>query len=152
MALQLSTKGRYGVRALIRLAQNHGNGPLPINRIAREESIPLRYLEQIMSRLRKEGLVSSMRGPGGGYTLTRTPDRINVGEIISILEGRISLVRCIQPDSGGYCRREKTCLSRPLWSRLNEALEKSLARVSLQHLVDTDGIPEIDISLTDREG
>jgi Rrf2 family cysteine metabolism transcriptional repressor len=128
----LSTRGRYGVRAMSRLASRYRNNPVPIRTLAQEERIPIRYLEQIMTRLRREGLLQSARGPGGGYKLNRPPDQISLGEIIEILEGNVSVASCTEDDPKSQCPLVKTCVPRIFWSKLSTTIQSILNSISLQ--------------------
>ena len=136
MSLRLSTKGCYSIRAVSRLVNEYGKGPLSIRTIAQEEYIPHRYLEQLMSRLRREGFLESVRGPGGGYTLTRPPNQISIGDIIQTLEGKVSIAQCIAENRKCRCRLEKTCVSRDFWSDLSQMVQHILDSVSLQEFVE----------------
>lgn len=91
---QLSKKTQYGLRALYALARNHGNGPLLITRLAQAESIPKKFLEQILLSLKATGIVSSKKGKGGGYFLIRPPDEITIGSVIRMIEGPLAPLPC----------------------------------------------------------
>ncbi|MCJ7813414.1 Rrf2 family transcriptional regulator [bacterium] len=136
MSLRLSTKGLYSIRAVSRLANQYGKGPVSIRTIAREEYIPLHYLEQLMSRLRRKGFLKSVRGPGGGYLLTRSPDQISIGDIIQTLEGKVTIAHCVDEDQQTRCGLEKTCISRDFWSALSQRVQCILDSVSLQELIE----------------
>jgi Rrf2 family protein len=136
MALRFSTKGRYGIRAICRLAQLHGDGPVSIQTIAEHENIPIRYLEQIMAHLRREGIVKSTRGPSGGYKLNRPPDQLSLGELIQTLEGKTPVVWCVDADEESRCLREDVCITRDLWKKLNEWFQTIFNRISLQEIID----------------
>ncbi len=136
MSLQLSTRGRYGVRALCRVACLYEKGPVSIQTIVRKEKIPIRYLEQIMTRLRREGILESTRGPGGGYTLSRSPDQISLGEIIHILEGNIPVVWCTDEDREDHCSREQTCVPRTFWLKLSQTIQNILNNTTLKELIN----------------
>ncbi|MCX7796260.1 MAG: Rrf2 family transcriptional regulator [bacterium] len=133
MALRLSTKARYGLRALISLARHYGEGPIMAKIIAREEDISENYLEQIMELLRRSGIVRSIRGAQGGFVLVRPPQDIKVKEIIDILEGPIILVDCLS--SPEVCKRSKDCSARVLWEELKENIIQSLESKTLADLV-----------------
>jgi Rrf2 family cysteine metabolism transcriptional repressor len=115
-----------------RLASRYRNNPVPIRTLAQEERIPIRYLEQIMTRLRREGLLQSARGPGGGYKLNRPPDQISLGEIIEILEGNVSVASCTEDDPKSQCPLVKTCVPRIFWSKLSTTIQSILNSISLQ--------------------
>lgn len=136
MALRFSTKGRYGIRAICRLARLYEDGPVSIQTIAKHENIPLRYLEQIMTRLRREGIVKSTRGPGGGYKLIRPPDKLFLGELIQALEGKTPVVRCVDGNEQARCRREDVCVTHDLWKKLNSWFQMILNSISLQEVMD----------------
>ena len=124
------------MRAVFRLASRYGSGPVSLRTISEEEGIPLRYLEQLMVRLRREGLVESVRGPGGGYTLGRPPHEIKVGEVIQVLEGGVWIAECVEANSKNRCFLEQTCVSRGLWLKLSRAIQRMLNDISLQELMD----------------
>ena len=136
MALRFSTKGRYGIRALCRLARLHEDGPISIQTIAKHEKIPVRYLEQIMALLRREGIVKSTRGPGGGYKLNRPPDKILLGELIQVLEGKTAVVWCVDEDEKPPCFQKDNCITRDLWKKLDGWFQKIFDSISLQEVVD----------------
>lgn len=136
MALRVSTRGRYGIRAVCRLARLYEDGPVSIQTIAKQENIPIRYLEQIMTRLRREGIVKSTRGPGGGYKLSRPPDGLFLGELVQALEGKTPVVWCVDADEETHCRREDVCITRDLWKKLDSWFQTILNSISLQEVVD----------------
>jgi Rrf2 family cysteine metabolism transcriptional repressor len=136
MPFRLSTRGRYGIRAIAKLARHFGDKPISTKIIAREEHIPIRYLEQIMVRLRREGIVKSSRGPGGGYTLTRPPDRIRLGDVLRILEGTVCLVSCTDKKGNRPCSSEATCIPKYFWSKLGSAIQRTLDETSVLELVE----------------
>lgn len=152
MSLKLSTRGRYGVRAMSRLASNYRNNPVPIRTLAQEERIPIRYLEQIMTRLRREGLLQSTRGPGGGYKLNRPPDQISLGEIIEILEGNVSVTTCLEDNPKSQCPLEKTCFPRIFWSKLSKTIQSILNSISLQEFNENNWNDTNVESLLKRRG
>ncbi|MBC7321275.1 Rrf2 family transcriptional regulator [bacterium] len=133
MALRLSTKARYGLRALISLARHYGEGPIMAKIIAKEEGISENYLEQIMELLRRSGVVRSVRGAQGGFILVKPPQDIKVKEIIDILEGPITLVDCLS--SPGICEKSKNCPARILWEELKENITKFLESKTLADLI-----------------
>lgn len=151
MSLRFSTKGIYGIRALSRLVEQFGNGPLPLKTIAEEEKIPLRYLEQLMGRLRQSGIVTSLRGPGGGYRLTRAPEDIHLAEIVKTLEGSISLVRCLEDNYHTLCNHENNCTSRIVCMKLNQMIDQFLSNVTLSEITDESWQGKaIQIQLTEQ--
>src|SRR5512138_5976 len=108
--MRISTKGRYGLRAMIELAVNHGGRPVPINAIAANQAISLKYLHAILALLRKAKLVRSARGRAGGYLLARSPAEITVGQIVRALEGPVAVVECVKDRR--HCPRSAICDSR----------------------------------------
>ena len=143
MALRFSTKGRYGIRALCRLAGSDGEGPVTIQTIANEENIPIRYLEQIMVKLSRQGILKSARGPGGGYRFDVRPDQVSLGRVLEILEGDISVVWCVDENRETGCARKDTCTAHLLWSTLNHAIRSILNNMTFQDLLDGN-LDEID--------
>lgn len=136
MALRLSTKGRYGVRAVCRLAARYGGRPTTLQAIANKENIPIRYLEQIMVPLRRRGLLSSFRGPGGGYTLARPPEQIRVGEVLEILEGSLAVVRCVEEKRSENCCTRENCTTRDLWYGLSQSIQEFVNNISFRDLIE----------------
>ena len=135
--MKLSAKVEYGVRAMAVLAFYHQTGPLPLRKIAEQEEISLKFLEQIVPELRRSGLISSVRGSRGGYILSRSPDQIKVGDIVRAVEGPITPVNCLSEKEGdSCCHRKEACLTRPVWERLRDKINDVLDEVTLNELVD----------------
>jgi Rrf2 family protein len=134
--MKLSTKGRYGVSAMYDLAQHHGQGPISLKNVAQRQGISEHYLEQLMGVLRKAGYVKSVRGAQGGYTLTKDPSQITVGDIIRIMEGPIAPVDCLLTDSAEneYCRRAGFCVTRGVWAKVRDSINSVLDSISLDDL------------------
>jgi len=134
--MKLSTAaGRYGVRAMYDLAICFGEGPIAGKDIARRQNISLPYLDQLMSRLRKSGLVRSVRGPQGGYLLARSPARIRVGDIVRALEGPMQFSYCLEDDGGiRTCARAESCVSSILIKKLNARIMAALDKTTLRDL------------------
>ncbi|MHB9029859.1 MAG: RrF2 family transcriptional regulator [Candidatus Latescibacterota bacterium] len=133
--MKLSTRGRYGTRAVLELALRYGTGPVLVREIAESQEISERYLENILNALRKSGIVTSARGVGGGYQLSRDPSRITVGEIVRSLEGPLDVVECT---GGMVCSRVGKCVTFHVWNRLKTLIENELDSVTLQNLVEQD--------------
>ncbi len=126
--MRLSTKGQYGVRALVHLALNHNKGPTPLREISKYEGISYQYLEQIFITLRRKNLVESIRGAKGGYILARSPESITVGDIVRVLEGPIAPVECVGEGSKD-CERSKICVSKNVWEKIRKTHDGSFGRV-----------------------
>ena len=134
--MKLSTRGEYGVRVMLELAACHGTGPVPLAQIARNEDISLAYLEQLISVLRKQGMVESVRGAKGGYVLAQPPDRVRVGDIVRVLEGPIEPVMCVAQGEGSpACERQTQCAARAVWERLRDSMVETLDSVTLADLL-----------------
>jgi len=134
--IRLSTKGRYGTRLMLNLAQHWGNGKRPIilRDVSTDENISIRYLEQIVIPLKINRLVKSIRGAGGGYALARDPGEIKLGEILHALEGSCCLVECIEdPD---FCDRLETCPTFDVWKGASEMLKNYFDRITLRDIVE----------------
>ena len=138
--MRLTTKGRYAVTAMLDLAMHHGEGPITLADIAQRQGISLSYLEQLFSRLRKQHLVSSVRGPGGGYTLGRDADSIFVAEVISAVDESVDTRRC----GGAHnCQDNQQCLTHDLWQDLSKRIYEYLNRISLDDLMHRRGVQEV---------
>ena len=137
--MRLTTKGRYAVTAILDLAIHHGGGPIALADIAQRQGISLSYLEQLFSRLRKRSLVSSVRGPGGGYNLARNASKIHIAEVIAAVDENVDTTRC----GGAHnCQNEGPCLTHDLWQDLSSRIYEYLDRISLQDLMDRKGAQE----------
>lgn len=134
--MKLSTKGRYGLRAIVDLAVNQQQGPVSISSIAARQSLSENYLEQLMSRLKKAELVRSVRGAQGGYVLQRDPEKISVGDVLRALEGDITPVACIGIDGmEGGCSSAHTCVTKYVWQRINESVNDTVNHIFLDALI-----------------
>ncbi|NBC12038.1 MAG: Fe-S cluster assembly transcriptional regulator IscR [Gammaproteobacteria bacterium] len=131
--MRLTTKGRYAVTAVLDLAINQGQGPIALADIAERQGISLSYLEQLFAKLRKCGVVSSVRGPGGGYHLARDANTIHVAEVITAVDEHLDTTRC---GGAGDCKDGGPCLTHNLWMDLSERIHGYLTNISLQDLVD----------------
>ncbi len=132
--MKLSTKTRYGLRAMIDLAIDYGTGrPISISEVAKKQSLSESYLEQLFARLRKGGLVISIRGAQGGYLLSRKPEEISADQIITALEGPISISDCVD---FGTCDRGGCCPARVLWEKVSSAIQRATSETSLQDIID----------------
>jgi len=132
--VKLSTRTRYGLRAIIELAENHGKGPLQIKTIAREQDISAKYLEQLMAILKSAGLVRSIRGSKGGYVLAKDPNQIKLNDVFNCLEGPVTTVECVENQN--YCARVADCSARQVWVQVQNAIKDVLQSITLQDLVD----------------
>lgn len=134
--MKLSTKGRYGVKAMFALAQKYGQGPIPLKNIAKEQGISEPYLEQIISSLRKARLVKSVRGAQGGYMLTKDPAEITVGDIIRILEGPIVPTDCVIDDDNITCQNARECVPRGVWKKVKDSVNEVMDSITLKQMCD----------------
>ncbi len=131
--MRISTKGRYGTRAMLALATRYQGRLMRANEIAEDQGISLKYLESILSALKSAGLIRSERGKNGGYTLARSPADISIHDVLSPLEDSLGFVHCTETDQG--CDRLDVCPTRELWMELKEATDRILKRTSLQDLL-----------------
>lgn len=132
--MKLSTRSRYGIRAILELAQNCGDGPVQLRTIAKHQNISAKYLEQLMIVLKSAGIVRSVMGSKGGYLLARPADEITVSECFNCLEGPIITTECVGDDAA--CQHTADCVVRELWSSVQEAMMSVLESITLQNLVD----------------
>lgn len=129
--MRLTTKGRYAVMAMVDLAKVSGQNPVSLADIAARQEISQSYLEQLFAKLRKSGLVKSVRGPGGGYKLSHTPEKIRVSDIIVAVDEPLRATRC-DPESKKGCMGDKSrCLTHDLWEELGNQIHLFLSTVSL---------------------
>jgi len=132
--VKLSTRTRYGIRAVLELAENYGKGPLQIKIIAQHQEISVKYLEQLMTILKSAGVVNSVRGSKGGYMLVKAPEQIKLSDIFNCLEGPVVTVECVENES--YCTRTNDCVARQIWTELHKSVMGVLQSITLQNLVD----------------
>ena len=133
--MKLSTKGKYGVRAVFEIARHYGNGPISIKEIAERQGISFSYLEQILHKLGKAGLIDSVRGPAGGYLLARQPSELTIGDIVRVLEGPIALSHCLEPGESADCYQADDCVARMVWAKVGAKIEEALDSISFDDLL-----------------
>ena len=134
MSLKLSTKCRYGARAIFEIAKNYGKRPTKRKDIEQTQEISESYLENILLALKSNGLIDTVRGAQGGYQLGRAPSAVTLFQIVEALEGSLDLVDCLADSAS--CNRIDNCTMRGVWSDLKKAMEETLSRVTLQDLLD----------------
>jgi len=132
--MKLSTRGRYGIHAMYDLALNADCGPQSIKAIAEREAIPEAYLEQLIAILKKEKLVTSIRGAQGGYKLARKPEEITVGEVLRALEGGLAVVDCLLEED--TCGKSCACPSRIVWMKIRDGLNQIVDSITLQDMIN----------------
>jgi Rrf2 family protein len=133
--MQISTKGKYSVRAVLDIAQNYNGSPVPLAAISKREGISLLFLEQLFQQLRKGNLVKSVRGPHGGYVLARDPSEITIGEIVRLIEPPLYTSSCFSNDgSVDNCRISDTCIGGAIWKQLSEHVDNFLDSITVADL------------------
>jgi Rrf2 family transcriptional regulator, cysteine metabolism repressor len=145
--IRFSTRGEYGIRMMMDLARHFGEGPQSLADVARHESLPAPYLEQLAGKLRRAGLVTSFHGAHGGYQLTRSPIEITVGDVLRVLEGPISPMICAtEGETELTCERQSFCSANLVWERVRDSVAQALDSLTLQDLV----IPKAPIPFLDE--
>lgn len=136
--LKLTTKGRYGLRAVIDLAMYAKNEPVSLSDVAERQNISISYLEQLVAKLKKAGIVQSTRGAQGGYALAKAPEEISVGEILRALEGSLSPVDCSAVDGEGEteCSASNFCVTKYVWKRINDSINDTVNNMFLSELLE----------------
>lgn len=132
--MMISTKGRYALRVMVDLAENQTEGHIPLKEIAARQEISEKYLESILKILVREQLLTGLRGKGGGYRLTRTPDRYTVGSILRLTEGSLAPVACLEQDPV-QCPRMAACHTLSMWQRLDTLIHEFFDGITLADLV-----------------
>lgn len=145
--MRLTTKGRYAVTAMLDLSINASDGPVSLNDISQRQDISLSYLEQLFSKLRKQKLVSSVRGPGGGYRLGTKGKAIDVAEIIDAVSESLDTTKC---RGAGDCQNGEICLTHHLWQDLSEQIHGFLSNITLADLVAKSEINRIALNQQER--
>lgn len=140
--MKISTRGRYGLRAMIDMAAYKDQGPIATHIVAERQGISERYLEQLMVPLKRAGLIKSIRGPQGGYTLAKNPDQIKAGDVIRILEGPLAPVDCVSEVNPDDCSRAESCVTRKLWAQVRDSITEILDSYTLADLTRHTGIPK----------
>lgn len=140
--MRLTTKGRYAVTAMLDLALHATHGPVSLADISERQGISIAYLEQLFAKLRRKGLVSSVRGPGGGYRLSRDGNTIFVAEVIDAVDESVDATRC---QGMGDCQNGETCLTHDLWQQLSAEIHKFLGGISVQSLVERAEIQKVAV-------
>jgi Rrf2 family protein len=134
--VKVSTKGDYGVRALVELAHRYGQGPVQSAEIASRQEIPEPYLDQLLTQLRRAGFIRSVRGPQGGHALIREPDEVKLTEVMVALEGSLAPIACV--DDPEACSRTGGCVQREVWERVRDATVDILDSVSIADLAEKE--------------
>lgn len=141
--MRLSTKSRYGTRAVLDIALHGRNGPVTLKEMSRRQEVSRKYLGQIINHLLTAGILESIRGPQGGYVLSRPPDSIRLGEIIRALDGSVAPSRCV--DNPGVCERNAKCVTREVWTQVKESVESVIDETTIADLVarqkDLESLP-----------
>lgn len=132
--MKLSTKTRYGVRAMIDIAENYSGKPVLVKEIAARQDISEKYLEHIMLELKKAGFVESISGAKGGFVLKKNPEQIKMIDIVVALEGNLSIVSCVEDKN--FCSSSSFCVARDLWVKVKKEMEKVLEGVTLKELAE----------------
>ena len=132
--MKISTKGRYGTRALLDVALHQNESPVQLKVIAQRQQISLHYLEHIIAPLIAAGMLRSTRGAGGGVSLGRSPQEIKLSEVVRVLEGSIAPAECV--DDPNVCSRADLCVTRDIWAEMKEAMAGVLESTTLQDLVE----------------
>ena len=131
--MKLSTRSRYGLRAVLELAIEYGNKPMQIKKIADREDISSKYLEQLMSTLKSAGIVRSVRGPKGGYFLAKPPSEVKLSHVFLALEGPLITADCV--DHPEFCVRCTDCVTRQVWTEIHDAMMSVLESQTMEDLV-----------------
>ncbi len=145
--MRLTTKGRYAVTAMLDLSFHHDEGPITLADIAERQGISLSYLEQLFSRMRKRGLVFSVRGPGGGYSLAHPAKEISIAQIISAVDESVDTTRC---HGAHNCQNNELCLTHDLWEDLSSRIHEYLSQITLGDLMDRQRVKKV-AARQDRE-
>ena len=133
--MKISTKGRYALRLMLDIVQHNDGEPVRVKDIAARQEISVKYLEQIVSILVRAGYLKSIRGPQGGYVLSKRPEEYTVGMILRLTEGSLAPVECAEKESGA-CEREDDCVTLILWKKLNDAINGVVDHVTLADLLE----------------
>ena len=134
--MKVSTKGDYGVRALVELAHRYGQGPVQSAAIASRQEIPETYLDQLLTTLRRAGFIRSVRGPQGGHSLIDEPHKVRMSDVMVALEGTLAPSACV--DDPDACKKEGGCVQREVWERVRDATQEILDSVTIADLAEKE--------------
>ncbi|MBR2134043.1 MAG: Rrf2 family transcriptional regulator [Eubacterium sp.] len=141
--MKISTKGRYALRMMLDLAQNQQDGFVALKDIAERQSISKKYLEQIVPLLNRSGVLRTTRGYQGGYMLSKSPDKITVGDVLRITEGSLAPVACLD-DEVNLCERSDNCMTLGVWQGLYDTITNYLDSITLQDIIDKQQAVDAD--------
>jgi Rrf2 family protein len=136
--MMVSTRGRYALRVMIDLAEHQTTGYIPLKEVAERQDISEKYLENIIKSLVRDGFLAGVRGKGGGYRLTRSPDSYTVGSILRLIEGSLAPVTCLEQNPV-RCERASKCRTLPMWQELDRRINEYLDGITVADLMDTGG-------------
>jgi Rrf2 family protein len=135
--MKLSTKGRYGLRAVVDLALHSKEEAVALSQIAERQGISMNYLEQLIAKLKKAGIVNGIRGAQGGYVLAVPAEKLSVGDILRVLEGNLNLVDCSEINNeNGTCSNWDTCVTKYVWKRISDSINDTVDAIMLSELVE----------------
>jgi len=136
--MRLTTKSRYGTRLVLDLAMYGNDGPVPLSEIAKRQNISLKYLEQLVAKLKKAGYITSQRGPFGGHMLSKKPEEITISDIVMVLEGTTSITECSEEKNKlcGVCNKAGDCLSQWVWIEASKAMFDRLDEITIKTLLN----------------
>ncbi|NLD50098.1 MAG: Rrf2 family transcriptional regulator [Clostridiaceae bacterium] len=134
--MKLSTKGRYGIKAMLDLALHSEEGPVALKSIAERQDISDNYLEQLFAMLRKAGHIKSIRGSQGGYLLAQNPEDIVIGSVLRALEGSLAPVECVYEDDTVKCSQSDNCVTKLIWEKIRNSVNEVVDSITLKDLVE----------------
>ena len=143
--MKLSTRGRYGTRLMLELAEQYGKGPVSMSDISKIQKIPVKYLEQLIIPLKKAKLISSVRGPKGGHMLAKAPQEINLWELLLLLESKFTFVDCLADETS--CPSAATCPVRPVWGKALYAMKALFMGTTLLDVLKLTNAPKTKSNL-----
>ena len=135
--MRVTTRGRYAMRAICDIALHKKEGPVSLKVISKRQEISDKYLEQLLIKLRKAGLIKTVRGPGGGYLLTKSVRKIKVGDVLKAVEGLVP-VYCIDAKGEKSCKREKVCITQPFWKEFGKMMVEFFDSITLFDIVNRE--------------
>lgn len=151
-SMKLSTKGRYGLRAVLDLAVHTKDEAVALSQVAERQGISINYLEQLIAKLKKSGIVLGIRGAQGGYLLARPAEEISIGEILRALEGDLNPVDCSEvTNSDNPCSQSDSCVTKYVWKRISDSINDAVDGIMLSELVEESKKVQADTGATDTK-